>query len=346
MIITKCPHCDSTFNVSGEVLLQHNGLVRCSNCSGIFNALQNRVKKVAVDALAATKEKITTNKIASKMVQTTKRLPKEAQDKTKTKIINNEVESEVADNKLNAEANNKNNNINKVEAAENIEHNLNAQQQDINKISLNLPVQTSITDKINKLFGQKFNWRSKKPNIKDLHDNTPLNQRLNEWGSIQKKLPYFKIGIIALGFICTVQILYWQRNNIANNFPSTVPVMKFVSKIFGNKLAPLKLKENPILSFSDMQKDMAFNANRYILNIGLQNKYDTQVAMPNLEISLFDLNEQLITRRVFHPQEFLKPNEWKRLDQDGIRDKEELSVKLRFETNQAISSFKVVVFYP
>jgi hypothetical protein len=95
-----------------------------------------------------------------------------------------------------------------------------------------------------------------------------------------------------------------------------------------------------------MQKDLSINANRYILNVGLQNRFAGEAAMPSLEISLFDLNEQIITRRVFHPQVFLKPSDWKRLETYGLRANEELPIKLRFETNQAISSFKVVVFYP
>jgi len=343
-IITKCPHCNTTFNVPDAVLLKFKGLVRCANCNGVFNAIENRLRKVTANnqskpqsaqaPAASVDSKV--NNIAKVPLQTESKKTVEIVEKADSSLQNNPKEKETAS----------------IVSQSVPKPTINIQEE-ITQPSLGIAVKPSLTDNFKEILQKhifdkldKYKQDKKLNEPKNLVGNTNLNKRLNSWGNNQKKRPYFIAGSTFLGLALFIQILYWQRNNIANYMPFTTPVLKSLSKVLGGKLAPLKLQDNPVVSFSDMQKDMAFNANRYVLSIGLQNKYDSEVAMPNLEISLFDLNEQMITRRVFHPQEFLKPMEWKRLSEYGLKPNEELPVKLRFETNQAISSFKVVVFYP
>ena len=38
-MVTTCPHCATSFNVAPEVLLSHNGRVRCGKCKQIFDGL-------------------------------------------------------------------------------------------------------------------------------------------------------------------------------------------------------------------------------------------------------------------------------------------------------------------
>jgi predicted Zn finger-like uncharacterized protein len=318
-ILTACPHCSTQFNIEDKIALQHKGLVRCAKCNNVFNAIKNRISVTkSIDNIA----NLNNENISNPQYVEKKQEKKTAAD------IERLIEERIAQKQ---------------------KENQQAQQNTVNLNADFTPAKT-ISDKIHALkiliLSKLFSNKEELDPIKVLQGNSKLDNRLNKWGNNQRKGIYFKIGIgICLAILCA-QIVYWQRGNISNAMPSTVPLFKLLCKGLACKVEPLKLKDNPVVSFSDMQKDMDISANRYLLNIGLQNKYPNEVAMPHLEISLFDLNEQLVTRSVFHPQNFLKPNDWKRLSVDGIKENEELPIKIKFETNQAISSFKVVVFYP
>ncbi len=342
-IITTCPHCKTTFNVADAILNKYKGLVRCASCSNVFNAIENEIKKniqnsPSLDALNNQKvnqeNTVPNNLVAEVKTQASNLKPASVSANTESVNIKQQILPQIKSIPSNIE--------------EQKDH---KNEKSSSIMQSSMPVSISIFEIIKDKFSF-LNFRKNKH--EETEDNTPrtligntnLNKRLNSWGYSQKKRPLFIIGNIILAFALFIQLIYWQKDNIANSMPSLSPALKIIAKIFGGQLAPLKLKDNPVVSFSDMQKDLSINANRYILNVGLQNRYAGEAAMPSLEISLFDLNEQIITRRVFHPQVFLKPADWKRLEKYGLRANEELPIKLRFETNQAISSFKVVVFYP
>jgi predicted Zn finger-like uncharacterized protein len=366
-IITSCPHCKTTFSVANEILNKYKGFVRCASCSGVFNASEHEIKP---EDKAEVKTQI--NKAESINVPSTisENNSDEASKVNKAKKIDDADTTDTITNNINAKKSDNNKNSAKITEKNNDKNNA---EKDTNTnvstdASLNKPISNSLMqnsmlesssfiDRLRYLFTSKslnntaVNADSGTLNIskiggKILPNATELNKRLNKWGNTQKKRPLFMMASIFLATALFLQILYWQKDNIANFMPSSAPILKLYAKIFGGHLAPLKLSNNPVVSFSDMQKDLSANANRYILNVGLQNRYSGEVAMPNLEVSLFDLNEQIITRRVFHPQLFLTTADWKRLEKYGLRENEELPVKLRFETNQVVSSFKVVVFYP
>ncbi len=40
-MITRCPHCSTSFRITSELLKTHHGLVRCGNCSEVFNAFDS-----------------------------------------------------------------------------------------------------------------------------------------------------------------------------------------------------------------------------------------------------------------------------------------------------------------
>lgn len=172
-----------------------------------------------------------------------------------------------------------------------------------------------------------------------------LTHSLKEWQIEQKQKRFWLKAVWLIAFVVLLQIIYWQRNTLNNKFPSLTPMFASVCKVTGCQLAPLKLDNNPVVSYSDMQRDLSLFSNQYVLNLALKNKESVNVAMPYLEISLFDLNEQLVMRRIFNPKEFLKIADWQRIEAKGITSQEELPVKIRFQTQKAINSFKIRVFY-
>lgn len=56
LIVTQCPSCESTFNISGRLLQAAGGLVRCGACLTVFAAAENQVERT--DAADSTPEDI------------------------------------------------------------------------------------------------------------------------------------------------------------------------------------------------------------------------------------------------------------------------------------------------
>lgn len=50
-MLTRCPHCETTFRVTPEQLKARQGQVRCGTCQGIFNALDFLVEEVKLSPL-------------------------------------------------------------------------------------------------------------------------------------------------------------------------------------------------------------------------------------------------------------------------------------------------------
>ncbi len=40
-MVTRCPHCRTSFRITSSVLKMHHGLVRCGHCSEVFNAFDS-----------------------------------------------------------------------------------------------------------------------------------------------------------------------------------------------------------------------------------------------------------------------------------------------------------------
>ncbi|MDO9244670.1 MAG: zinc-ribbon domain-containing protein, partial [Rhodocyclaceae bacterium] len=47
-MLTRCPHCQTTFRVAPEQLKARLGQVRCGTCRGVFNAIDSLADEVPV----------------------------------------------------------------------------------------------------------------------------------------------------------------------------------------------------------------------------------------------------------------------------------------------------------
>ena len=57
-MLTRCPHCQTSFRVSSEQLKLRQGQVRCGECLGVFNALESLSDEVGPVVLAPTEPKL------------------------------------------------------------------------------------------------------------------------------------------------------------------------------------------------------------------------------------------------------------------------------------------------
>lgn len=105
--------------------------------------------------------------------------------------------------------------------------------------------------------------------------------------------------VLALGLV--LQVVWYERDQIAAIEPSTLPWLQALCQPVGCSMAPLKRIDAISVDSS------AFNRVRgdvYRLQVTLKSSASTELALPALELTLTDLHDEPVLRRVLLPAEF------------------------------------------
>jgi predicted Zn finger-like uncharacterized protein len=151
-----------------------------------------------------------------------------------------------------------------------------------------------------------------------------------------------------LGGICALllgglllQHAYTDRDRIAAYQPDMAPALTVMCEWLGCSISPLQAIESVVIdssSFSKLRNDV------YRLNVTIKNNSTVAVAPPSLELTLTDLQDQSMIRRVLGPADI------------GLRNKtlkpgEEFAVSLPLVVKpsaptERVSGYRLLAFYP
>ena len=106
--------------------------------------------------------------------------------------------------------------------------------------------------------------------------------------------------VIALACALAAQILFQERNRIVQLEPATRPVLAALCALAGCELGALKQIESIVIDSSSFGR---LRADNYRLGFSLRNTAAVDVAMPAMELSLTDTQDQALIRRVIRPDE-------------------------------------------
>jgi len=109
------------------------------------------------------------------------------------------------------------------------------------------------------------------------------------------------IPALLFALLLVVQVLVQQRNSFAAILPGLTPVLQTLCEYLECEIGPLRRIEAVVIessSFNKIGKDV------YRLSFSLKNTYAAAVAMPSLEVTLTDSQEQALLRRVITPLQF------------------------------------------
>ncbi|MDD5029699.1 MAG: zinc-ribbon and DUF3426 domain-containing protein [Rhodoferax sp.] len=150
----------------------------------------------------------------------------------------------------------------------------------------------------------------------------------------------FGLAIVLAGALAT-QLIYRQRHDLAATLPQAQPALQALCGVFGCSLEPVQRIDSVLIDAA------AFNhqgGTGYLLSLALKNAADVALAMPSVELTLTDLQERAVVRRVFSARELdpaavtLPPlSEWR------------VSVPLALQLDDAaqrVVGYRVRVFYP
>lgn len=157
--------------------------------------------------------------------------------------------------------------------------------------------------------------------------------------------PWARVALVLLSLVLIasllLQVAVQERDRIAATEPATQPFLESICAVLACKVSPLRKIESVVIDSSSFTK---VRADVYRLNFTLKNTALTAVATPAVELTLTDLQDQSVVRRVFLAQDF-------GVKQTVMAPGSELAASLSVSVNLSgdaahISGYRLLAFYP
>lgn len=158
----------------------------------------------------------------------------------------------------------------------------------------------------------------------------------------ERRWPWL-VGAALLLLVLCAQLAYLYRVDIAAELPGTKPLLESYCELLNCTVPLPRHAELMRIESSELEAD-AQQSNLITLHALLHNSAAYAQAYPELELTLLDLDEKVIARRVFHPADYVKnPEE----EKTGIAANREASIKIKLDTTELKpSGYKLFLFYP
>lgn len=144
------------------------------------------------------------------------------------------------------------------------------------------------------------------------------------------------ILLAALG----AQVFYYMRDKLASNFPGLRPALAQMCDTLGCSLGLPRDPQQVLILGSDLQTE---NENNLALGITLANRAAHAMAWPVLELTLTDVEDQPIARRMFAPSEYLPSGD---MEAKGIQARAEIPFNLQLQGKDIkAAGYRLRMFY-
>jgi len=334
--ITHCPACQTQFFVTEEQLNKHDGKVRCGQCMHVFDAKSQFVSITpnATDdpgTLVPPEDNTKSSDIAitpewpaihDESLENIELLNQKQQSAS-------EAEQNANDYILDDELNNQTDNIKKIEKPNQLENLSRIESPDtINELS-----------KVSSISNEPEINTHEPSYFDDFVGKTKFNTK--RAGKKSRRWPW-ALGALIFLLLAGAQSIYFLRNEIAIHYPNLKPyLIKACLQLTCSINLPRQI-EFIVIDDSDMQEDPDHPGLMH-LSSKLINTGTLIQAYPNLELTLTDVDDKPILRRMFKPIEYLPANS----DiTGGFKAREEIRIKLAITTQDvAVAGYRVFVTY-
>jgi len=146
-------------------------------------------------------------------------------------------------------------------------------------------------------------------------------------------------GSAALLLVLALQVTLQERNALAAWKPSLRPALQGLCALAGCTLSARQDIAQVVISSSAFTRTA--QADGYLLTLTIENQAATELAMPSVELTLTDLQDQAVLRRVLLPADLQAP--------PTLGAQAEWSVRLPLTvtaTPTRIAGYRALVFYP
>ena len=275
-LITRCPVCGTMFNVVTDQLKVSQGWVRCGHCADVFDASLHMQATQTQQAPQPTPQQLPQQ---SPLVQ-----PSPASEFTPTPPAPEPAY---------------------VSYAEQISAVLKTPESSARHNTLDADANLAASDAPGNRRAPVF-AESETQDISETPDSSGDVSFVREarlqafW---RKPIMRFLLGLLGLllAVLLGLQLLVRQRDNVAAMEPRLKPWLHMLCERLVCDVGPPRHIEAIVIDSSSFNK---INDSLYRLSFTFKNNSATAVAMPSLEVTLTDTQEQALVRRVLVPVEF------------------------------------------
>jgi hypothetical protein len=151
------------------------------------------------------------------------------------------------------------------------------------------------------------------------------------------------LGALLLLLILLAQVAYYYRGTVTLLFPETKPYAVALCVALGCELPLPQRIELMSIEASDLQADTT-NPNVMVLSATLKNRAIFNQQHPLLELTLTDVQDRPVARRVLAPQDYLAKAV---KTQTGFAANTEIAIKVLIEGSQVkATGYRLYLFYP
>jgi predicted Zn finger-like uncharacterized protein len=320
--ITRCPSCSTSFKVVADQLRISQGWVRCGHCADIFDANQDL------------KPWIPTPPVLTTVVDDQQQPSGDAWARQARE--SHETHDSPMDGVLDGLA----------------ELNEMAIQTETNTPARDEPVWTGVEE-----------WPPEAPADEPVSNDLPIDvleadgdvwspietdpeprfvqqaKRHARWSTGPMRAVVWS-GVVLTTFLLALQWAVHDRDRLAAWQPAFEPVLSAICRPLGCRIEPVRQLDAVVIDSSALVRLIG---QLHALDVVLKNNRAWPLAMPSLELSLTDGQNQILARRVLSAQDW--PNAPK-----VLAPGESLPVKLRLSialsAGQSMAGYRVVLFYP
>ncbi len=148
---------------------------------------------------------------------------------------------------------------------------------------------------------------------------------------------------LTLSLALLAQAAYHFRVELAARLPGLKPLLTQYCELLACTVALPQEAELIVIESSELESDPS-HGNIVTLHVLVHNRAPYAQAYPSLELTLTDLQDQAVARRVFRPADYLKAGTGDHL---GVPANRDLDIRLRLDTTDLKpSGYRLFLFYP
>ena len=337
-LITRCPKCQSGFEVTSDQLRLHEGLVRCGQCSHVFDgfaclqaALPTLTRKV--DAIPETEGSSTKPTLPSGV------------SGVSPAVVRNprhwEADAEVSASRAPGEPVLK---TGSLPSSSPIRSDSERVRQDREPVLSTLAGEksgNSVGQVPIRVMGEA---RIRSEDLSSAARRDPDLMEDDREPSLLSRL-FWGTGVVALGALLLVQLLVYFRDDLVTQMPWTRGALVQLCAPLGCEVSYVRRKDRIIIIGSSLQQTSGSlkGEQAYSLKLTLQNRNDYPQPWPSLLLSLSDASDTVLVRKVIPPEQYLPES----IGTNPFGARQEMAIEIPITVSGfAISGFELQRFFP
>jgi predicted Zn finger-like uncharacterized protein len=339
-LITRCPACGTLFKVVADQLRISEGWVRCGHCSEVFDATEHMTTHAAAPSAAAAQPAQEPEPLSAQFARAPEPASTAGHGMASEEFpssLNTEVgESTTFDGpdsvQLEAEA--------RALVEDPLDRPFEFRRRDESELETSLPSR-----------GRDSSWRPAADSGSGFGAQSQSDSELEDVSFIREARrkafwtrPAVRAGLLvvacALGVLLALQVAVQERDRLAAGQPALKPWLARMCALLECRVAAPRQIDAISIDSSSFNK---LPGDAYRLNVTLKNQAGIELAMPALELTLTDVQDRPVVRRVLLPTE-MRPganvigaaSEWTA----------SLSLGVANGSGERIAGYRLLAFYP